>query len=370
MSFGNELKAAREALSLTIQDLAGRTKIRGDYLRALEAESFTALPERTFARSYLQAYARQLQLDPVPMLRDFDRLLPPPAEQVNRPQRVVRQSGGRGTGRRSNGLVGGLLGGLLLLGVAGYFGYSAWQSRSTVSAATQNSPVALPSTQLVRFSLSSTPSGALVYVDNHYLGATPVSGIPLDARQKAELRVEYGGRQTYRASLDLQQDRNLNVSLLPLTAAQIAAQAAAAKAAAAKAKAAAASAASAQAGAAAPGAQVTAAQSSAQNSAQSPAVAQAAPTPPTPTTGPTTGQNSAAAPATGVRLTWAGAAWTRVTSATGQVLYEGIPAAGTSKVFPAGVAVRTGSAGMVTALVSGGQPQKLGGAGEVVTRRF
>ena len=47
--------------------------------------------------------------------------------------------------------------------------------------------MALPSTQLVRFSLSSTPSGALVYVDNHYLGATPVSGIPLDARQKARL---------------------------------------------------------------------------------------------------------------------------------------------------------------------------------------
>lgn len=360
MSFGNELKAAREALSLTIQDVAGRTKIRGDYLRALEAETFTALPERTFARSYLQSYARQLQLDPAPMLRDFDRLLPPPAEQVNRPQRVVRQSGGRSTGRRSSGLVGGLLGGLLLLGVAGYFGYSAWQSRSTVSAATQNSPVALPSTQLVRFSLSSTPSGALVYVDNHYLGATPVSGIPLDARQKAALRVEYGGRQTYRASLDLQQDRKLNVTLLPLTAAQIAAQAAAAKAAAATA--AAASAAPAQTGTPAPGTQAA--------TVQNPAASQAAPTPPTPTTGPTTGQASAAAPATGVRLTWAGAAWTRVTSATGQVLYEGIPAAGTSKDFPAGVAVRTGSAGMVTALVSGGQPQRLGGAGEVVTRRF
>ncbi len=366
MSFGNELKAAREALSLTIQDVAGRTKIRGDYLRALEAESFTALPERTFTRSYLQSYARQLQLDPAPMLRDFDRLLPPPVEQVNRPKPAVRKGGaGTRSGRRSSGLVGGLLGGLLLLGVAGYFGYSAWQSRSTVSAAAQNSPVALPSTQLVRFSLNSTPSGALVYVDNHYLGATPVSGIPLDARQKAELRVEYGGRQTYRASLDLQQDRTLNVTLLPLTAAQIATQAAASKAAAAKATAA--SAAPAQTGTPAAGTSVPGTQAA---TVQNPAASQAAPTPPVPTAGPTTSQSAAAAPTEGVRLTWAGAAWTRVTSATGQVLYEGIPAAGTSKDFPSGVAVRTGSAGMVTALVSGGQPQKLGGAGEVVTRRF
>jgi len=37
MSFGNELKAAREAQGLGIQDLAQRTKIRGDYLRALGA---------------------------------------------------------------------------------------------------------------------------------------------------------------------------------------------------------------------------------------------------------------------------------------------------------------------------------------------
>lgn len=362
MSFGNELKAAREALSLTIQDVAGRTKIRGDYLRALEAENFSGLPERTFTRSYLQSYARQLQLDPAPMLRDFDRLLPLLVEQVNRPKPTVRkESAGARGGRRSSGLVGGLLGGLLLLGVAGYFGYSAWQSRSTVSAAAQNSPVALPSTQLVRFSLNSTPSGALVYVDNHYLGATPVSGIPLDARQKAELRVEYGGRQTYRASLDLQQDRTLNVTLPPLTAAQIATQAAASKAAAAKATAA--SAAPAQTGTPSAGTSVPGTQAA---TVQNPAASQAAPTPPV----PATGQSATTAPTEGVRLTWAGAAWTRVTSATGQVLYEGIPAAGTSKDFPSGVAVRTGSAGMVTALVSGGQPQKLGGAGEVVTRRF
>lgn len=345
MSFGNELKAAREALSLSIQDVAGRIKIRGDYLRALEAEDLKVLPERTFTRAYLQTYARELGLDALPLLRDFDRLLPQPPEQVNNLRRPdVQNSAARG--RRSTGLLGGVLGGLLLLGVAGYFGYSAYLSRAAPSASAQQNPVALPSTRQVKFSLSSTPAGARVYVDNRYLGLTPVVSFPLDARAQAALRVEYGGRQSYRSGLNLEADRSLNIALTPLTAAQLAAQAQAAQTQAA------------QAAQAAPGGAT----------ATATAPGTAAPTPPVPQSGPAT--PGTAAPASGVRLTWAGQSWTRVTAAGGTVLYQGIPAAGSSRDFPAGITVRTGSAGLVTATPSGGQPQKLGAVGEVVTRNF
>ena len=78
-SFGAALRQAREGLGLSTQDVALRTKIRGDYLRALEDGNLAALPERTFARSYLTRYARELGLDPQPLLSDFDRALPAPA---------------------------------------------------------------------------------------------------------------------------------------------------------------------------------------------------------------------------------------------------------------------------------------------------
>lgn len=340
MSFGNELKAAREALSLSIQDVAGRIKIRGDYLRALEAEDLKVLPERTFTRAYLQTYARELGLDAAPLLRDFDRLLPQPPEQVNNLRRPdVQNSAARG--RRSTGLLGGLLGSLLLLGVAGYFGYSAYLSRAAPSASAQQNPVALPSTRQVKFSLSSTPAGARVYVDNRYLGLTPVVSFPLDARAQAALRVEYGGRQSYQSALNLEANRSLNISLTPLTASQLAAQAQAAQG------------------------QAT------QSGATATAPATVAPTPPVPQSGPATSSGTTVpTPASGVRLTWVGQSWTRVTAAGGTVLYQGIPAAGSSRDFPAGITVRTGSAGLVTATPSGGQPQKLGAVGEVVTRTF
>ncbi len=360
MSFGNELKAAREALPLSIQDVAGRIKIRGDYLRALEAEDLKVLPERTFTRAYLQTYARELGLDAAPLLRDFDRLMPQPQEQVNNLRKPGVQLDSARRGRNSTGLVGGLLGGLLLLGVAGYFGYSAYLSRSTGAASARQNPAALPSTRQVKFSLSSTPAGARVYIDNRYLGLTPVVSFPLDARAQAALRVEYGGRQSYQSGLNLEADRNLNISLTPLTAAQLAAQAQAVQAQAVQAQAVQAQA-----------TQATQAQA-AQNGATASAPGTAAPTPPVPQSGTATSGAAApaSAPASGVRLTWAGQSWTRVTAAGGTVLYQGIPAAGSSRDFPAGITVRTGSAGLVTATPSGGQPQKLGAVGEVVTKNF
>jgi cytoskeleton protein RodZ len=358
MSFGNELKSAREAQALSIQDVAQRIKIRGDYLRALEAEDLQVLPERTFARSYVQSYARALGLDAAALLRDFDRLMPQPAEQVNnlrKPGKLTQSSVARG--RNTAGLVGWLLGGAVVLGVVGYLGYSTYTSRSTLAKPTQNG-AAQPSSQQVRLTLNSTPSGARVYLDNSYLGLTPVAGFPLAARAQAALRVEYGGRQSYTSNLNLQTSRNLSVNLLPMTAAQLAAQKVAIQAAAAQ--------------KAAVSAAAKAAVAKTVASA-SPAVSQLpgaqAPQVQTPKVQVPVGQTQAA-PASGVRLTWAGAAWTRVTTAGGQVLYQGIPAAGTSRDFPSGVTVRTGSAGLVTATVGGGQPQKLGAVGAVVTRTF
>ncbi|WP_230289425.1 RodZ family helix-turn-helix domain-containing protein [Deinococcus sp. 14RED07] len=79
MSFGAALKQARESQGLTTQDVALRTKIRGDYLRALEDGNTSLLPERTFARSYLQRYARELSPASAPQAAP-DFTIPPPTD--------------------------------------------------------------------------------------------------------------------------------------------------------------------------------------------------------------------------------------------------------------------------------------------------
>jgi cytoskeleton protein RodZ len=73
MSYGEILRHTREAQGLTLREVALSTNIRRDYLQALEDEQTGRLPERTYARAYLQRYARELNLDPSPLLGAFDR---------------------------------------------------------------------------------------------------------------------------------------------------------------------------------------------------------------------------------------------------------------------------------------------------------
>jgi cytoskeletal protein RodZ len=64
MDIGNDLRSARLARRLSIDDIARETKVPPTLLRALEQNQFEALPGGLFTRGYLRAYARQVGLDP------------------------------------------------------------------------------------------------------------------------------------------------------------------------------------------------------------------------------------------------------------------------------------------------------------------
>jgi cytoskeleton protein RodZ len=60
---GNSLREARRRQSLELSDVELSTKIRARYLRALEEESFDALPAQTYVKGFLRTYADYLGLD-------------------------------------------------------------------------------------------------------------------------------------------------------------------------------------------------------------------------------------------------------------------------------------------------------------------
>ena len=70
-AIGQALRQAREACSLTIEQVAQSTHIRAHNLRAMEAGEFTTLPSVTQARGFLRAYANFLNLDPEPLLAEL-----------------------------------------------------------------------------------------------------------------------------------------------------------------------------------------------------------------------------------------------------------------------------------------------------------
>ncbi|HEX9766232.1 MAG TPA: RodZ domain-containing protein [Nitriliruptorales bacterium] len=70
---GDALRGAREEQGRAIEDVARATRVRADYLRALESEEFGVLGGDVYARGFLAAYAKELGMDPAPLLESFRR---------------------------------------------------------------------------------------------------------------------------------------------------------------------------------------------------------------------------------------------------------------------------------------------------------
>src|ERR1039458_3781569 len=62
-----QLRTAREAQNLTVEEVAEATKIRTDHVRALEAGKFNAFSATIYIRGSVKIYAQLLKLDPAPL---------------------------------------------------------------------------------------------------------------------------------------------------------------------------------------------------------------------------------------------------------------------------------------------------------------
>ncbi len=70
---GDLLKEKRLLKELTLEDVAKKTKIKVEFLEAIESSDFAALPSSTFAKGFLRNYASFLYLNPDTMVAMFRR---------------------------------------------------------------------------------------------------------------------------------------------------------------------------------------------------------------------------------------------------------------------------------------------------------
>jgi cytoskeleton protein RodZ len=84
-TIGQQLRQAREARSLSLEQVAQATHIRMHYLQAMEAGDFSVVPSMAQARGFLRAYAGFLNLD-------ADALLKALADQDTRPRTVTNSA--------------------------------------------------------------------------------------------------------------------------------------------------------------------------------------------------------------------------------------------------------------------------------------
>ena len=67
-TIGEILKAERQNHKISIDQLAQRTRIRKEYLMALEANQFEKLPSATFVKGYIKTYSQMFGFDYEPVL--------------------------------------------------------------------------------------------------------------------------------------------------------------------------------------------------------------------------------------------------------------------------------------------------------------
>ena len=92
-TFGQKLRQARQARSLSLEEVAQATYMRVHYLRALEEGELDSLPSLTQARGFLRAYADYLGLDADELLHEISS------------ERITEQPGSvRLPGRNTSGL--------------------------------------------------------------------------------------------------------------------------------------------------------------------------------------------------------------------------------------------------------------------------
>ena len=74
---GPALRQARRSLNKSLEEASRDTRIRPEYLRALEAESFGSVGGEVYVRSFLRSYSSYLGLDPGKVLAAYARFAAP-----------------------------------------------------------------------------------------------------------------------------------------------------------------------------------------------------------------------------------------------------------------------------------------------------
>jgi cytoskeleton protein RodZ len=95
VDIGAALKAARESLGLSLDDIADITKVRARHLAAIELAQMDQLPSRPFTVGYVRAYAKALGLDADATAARFRTEYPSPDDELRSPVGVRHNRTGR-----------------------------------------------------------------------------------------------------------------------------------------------------------------------------------------------------------------------------------------------------------------------------------
>ena len=85
-SVGEQLRAAREARELTVEQVAQATKLKLTQIEALETGDYSAFPAPVYVRGSIRNYADVVKIDPAPLIEQLK------AEMAGKPAEAAHES--------------------------------------------------------------------------------------------------------------------------------------------------------------------------------------------------------------------------------------------------------------------------------------
>jgi cytoskeleton protein RodZ len=185
--FGRALARAREAQGIPAAEMAGRLRLHPRQLEAIEHERLDDLPSAPFVRGFVRSYAKELKIDPAPLLAALGARLPAPATLglAPPPGRATTEVRRAGVERASRFMViGGSVTALLILAIVGWIASTrvkpAVVSVSSAGVATASAP-AVPAADPARAGVpgaavapsAASPSEPAIAVPGATVGQAP-----------------------------------------------------------------------------------------------------------------------------------------------------------------------------------------------------
>jgi len=173
---GRQLREAREAHGLAVEDISNRLRLSTRQVKALEEDDFTVLPEPMITRGFIRNYARLLELDPEPLLEAYRAQVPSePPRAISIPSAGIPISD---NGRRPWMIY--IVGGFLIAIVLGVWLYTGGM-------------VTNPDQKADTIPITETPESAIT---NEAAEPMPVPALPLAERMGEEAALAEGSVTT------------------------------------------------------------------------------------------------------------------------------------------------------------------------------
>jgi cytoskeleton protein RodZ len=317
-SVGTKLRVAREEKNLSLEMVADKLKIRPSLVEALEADRFADLPEPIYTRAYLERYALVVGLDPAPLVSAFDRRAGFDVVQTVAVPRMKTLS----SANRFSWVPVAIVLGAVALGAGGWWVWNTQFNRPRTSTSTAMANAARELAQ--RGTTGNNTLNAPSQGDPSVLLTVKlsVSSVPSGAAVLLD-RFKVGVTPLKDAPVSGGRKRELRLErqgFKPFVQTI----------------------------------ELTQNRNFSVNLERQPATPVVQP-PTTPTDG-------------NITLRFRGKSWIRVTNASNRVIFEGIPEAGSTQVFPAPITLRAGRPDVISASYNGSTRDRLGGANAATIR--